>query len=513
MAEQSYEYLMNAARNADAAGDQNAAKRLVQLAMQKRSAPAPQAQVSVLEDTGRSLGSGIVRGAIGTAELPELLGRAGIRGYQEIKQLLGGEVENEMPILDTATGRALRGATTLDDYQAQTGLGQLAGTIGEFAGGAGALGAAGKGVKLGSKLMGSSTGQKVGEAVARTGLTKEAQTTAAVAGAGSEAFGQMTEGTELEPYARLVGAIVAPSVGNKTLSVLQKRSSQRPTVNALKAEKNQAYQMVSQAGEAFTPQELQTMVRAAQTEARVAGYLKSTDDQTKRALKLLESLGKSKTPVYMDDIDKVRRRLSKMYKNANDEVAILSAIKTMDDMVAGKADTNELVGAARAANTKYMKAQLLEKKFKKADDQISSTGSGGNTVNKYRQTVTSILNDERNIKFFSDTEIEAMQKIVDGSLGFNTMRLIGKLSPTGNGVMAAFNIAAVASNPAFIGMSVVGGGAKALSDAQMIKAVNRLQDLVAAGGGKATKPELRAVILELMAGTATRTTGLAAMEQ
>ena len=50
MAEQSYEYLMNAARNADAAGDQNAAKRLVQLAMQKRSAPAPQAQRLVAAD-------------------------------------------------------------------------------------------------------------------------------------------------------------------------------------------------------------------------------------------------------------------------------------------------------------------------------------------------------------------------------------------------------------------------------------------------------------------------------
>ena len=74
------------------------------------NAPQPsqptQPEISTAEDVARSLGSGMVRGAIGLAETPEMAGRAVKRGYQEVKQLLGGEVEQETPIFDTATGRA-----------------------------------------------------------------------------------------------------------------------------------------------------------------------------------------------------------------------------------------------------------------------------------------------------------------------------------------------------------------------------------------------------------------------
>ncbi len=146
-------------------------------------------------DVAKSLGSGAVRGAIALAETPELLGRLGVRGYEEAKQLLGGEVEQETPIFDTVTGRTLRGATTADDYQPQTTYGKYAGTVGEF--------------------LPAAVGGPAG--LLRRGAT------AAAAGLGSEAAGQAAEGTALEPYARIVGAIATPSVANKTLSVFQKK--------------------------------------------------------------------------------------------------------------------------------------------------------------------------------------------------------------------------------------------------------------------------------------------------
>ena len=64
-------------------------------------------------------GSGAVRGAIGTLELPEMLGRGILRGGQEALQYFGYDVGEDIPILQTATGEALRGATSLDDYEAQ----------------------------------------------------------------------------------------------------------------------------------------------------------------------------------------------------------------------------------------------------------------------------------------------------------------------------------------------------------------------------------------------------------
>jgi len=141
-----------------------------------------QPEISTTEDVLRSLGSGMVRGAIGLAETPEMAGRAIKRGYQEAKQLLGGKVEQETPIFDTATGRVLREATTLEEYQPRTTAGEYAGTVGEF---------------LPAAIGGPA------------GLARRAGV-ATAAGLGSEAAGQATEGTVLEPYARISGALATP---------------------------------------------------------------------------------------------------------------------------------------------------------------------------------------------------------------------------------------------------------------------------------------------------------------
>ncbi len=164
-------------------------------ALQQKLGGEPQQEVSAAMDVAKSLGSGAVRGAIALAETPELLGRLGVRGYEEAKQLLGGEVEQETPIFDTVTGRTLRGATTADDYQPQTTYGKYAGTVGEF--------------------LPAAVGGPAG--LLRRGAT------AAVAGLGSEAAGQAAEGTALEPVARVVGAFAAPMTASKIANKTIKR--------------------------------------------------------------------------------------------------------------------------------------------------------------------------------------------------------------------------------------------------------------------------------------------------
>lgn len=428
----------------------------------------------LLGETIKSTAAGATRGIEGLLSLPETAGALAKRGFQ---YATGREVQ-PMPDQTVAGGAFRQGVNALTglagdpnamDFVPDNRLGKYAGTVGEFVGGAGAL----------------------------TKLTKPVLSASVAAGLGSEAAGQATEDTAAEPFARIAGAIATPYAGSKTLQALSKRSASRPTVEALKNEKNEAYRLVSQAGEGFQPNDVAGLINKAQTEARVSGFLPETDQATAKALALLGQF-EGKT-IYMDDLDKVRRRLSKLYKSADDEVAILSIIKSIDDTVASKASTSALMTAARAANAKYSKAQLLEKAFKKADDQVSSTGSGGNIVNKYRQTLTSIKNDPKKARFFSEDELATMDRIVSGGFGPNTLRLIGKLSPSGNGLMTALNIGAVATNPAFIGVTVTGTTAKALSERQIRKAVEGLKDLVAAGGVKTPKyDELRGVAVELL---------------
>lgn len=421
-----------------------------------------------LGDAIRAAGAGGARGIKSLLDLPEM-GVGLIRqGYQKVT---GQKVE---PLEETYLGggfdqgvRAITGDEI--DYRSPNKLGKYAGTIGEFVGGAGAA----------------------------TKLTKPITKITTVAGGGSEAAGQLTEGTSIEPFARIAGALITPGITNQTFKALAQRSANRPTVEALKNEKNQAYKLVSQGGEGFDAGDIDDLISASTREAGVAGYYPLTDDTTTKALEYLNSL-KGRT-VYMDDLDKVRRKLGKLYKRADDEVAILSIIKSVDDIVASKAETNSLVQAARASNAKYSKALLLEKAFTKADKQIASTGSGGNIVNKYRQTLTSISENPKKAQFFTKDELATMDRIIKGNVGANTLRLIGKLSPSGNGLMAALNLGAVAMNPAMLGVSVTAGASKALSERQIIKAVEKLKDLVAAGGVKQPKfAELRAVAVELL---------------
>ena len=421
-----------------------------------------------LGDAIKAAGAGGARGIKSLLDLPEMGAGLIRQGYQKVT---GQKVE---PLEETYLGggfdqgvRAITGDEI--DYRSPNTLGKYAGTIGEFVGGAGAA----------------------------TKLTKPITKIATVAGGGSEAAGQLTEGTSIEPFARITGALITPGITNQTFKALAQRSANRPTVEALKNEKNQAYKLVSQGGEGFDADDIDNLISASTREAGVAGYYPLTDDTTTKALEYLNSL-KGRT-VYMDDLDKVRRKLGKLYKRADDEVAILSIIKSVDDIVASKAETNSLVQAARASNAKYSKALLLEKAFTKADKQIASTGSGGNVVNKYRQTLTSISENPKKAQFFTKDELATMDRIIKGNVGANTLRLIGKLSPSGNGLMAALNLGAVAMNPAMLGVSVTAGASKALSERQIIKAVEKLKDLVAAGGVKQPKfAELRAVAVELL---------------
>ena len=288
-----------------------------------------QPEISTAEDVARSLGSGMVRGAIGLAETPEMAGRAVKRGYQEVKQLLGGEVEQETPIFDTATGRALREATTLEEYQPRTTAGEYAGTVGEF---------------LPAAIGGPA------------GLLKRAGV-ATVAGLGSEAAGQAAEGTVLEMPARIVGAFAAPSAVGRIANKTIKRSIQRPSVESLRDAKNAAYSAVDKSGVKFTTSEVDDLISRANSSVDDFNYVPDVDLQTKAALSTVGAqAGKELT---IGQLDKLRQGLYKRYNRAPEEQGIRAIIDEIDDLIEAKDPANALMTAAREANKRYKKSELL----------------------------------------------------------------------------------------------------------------------------------------------------------
>jgi hypothetical protein len=194
--------------------------------------------------------------------------------------------------------------------------------------------------------------------------------------------------------------------------------------------------------------------------------------------------GKDRT---IGQLDKLRQGLWARYNASNgSEPAILDMIDGVDELIAAHPATDDLMMLARDANSKFKKAELLENAMTVAERQTAGTGSGGNILNKYKQAVTSILNNPKKAKWFSEQEVAQMDNFIRGSFSENALRQIGKLSPSGNGLMQALNIGAIANNPAMAAFTILGAGAKTASDNAGRRTMQNILDAVA---GNAARPQ------------------------
>lgn len=434
--------------------------------MQAGQPAAPTPVQDTMTDIGKAGIAGLGRGSAMLADLPGTLRNAGMAAAEfvtgreltpqqrelirggTLPQLGRGDMRSN---LETATGGA-------SEFRGNTVPGQFAGTIAEFAPSAAMFG-------------GGSAANMVRNAV--------------LPGIGSEAAGQLTKDTPFEDVARFAGAViggVAPDVVNFGTRAFQnafRMSAEKPTVESLRTVKNIAYKAVDEAGETFQPQELQGMLTNLTTKLDDVNYLPEADTVTTGVLKRLQSM--SEREITLGQLDSMRQTVWARY-NSTKEPGLLEVIDAIDELVISRESTSELLSAARLANSRYKKAELLDLAFQRATDQTAATGSGGNILNKYRQAVTSIINNPKQSKWFNPLEIEQMRLFVRGTPSQNTMRLIGKLAPSGNGLMTALNLgAAGAFGPAVLLGSAVASGAKAVADSSQGRGAEGLIDMVATG--------------------------------
>jgi hypothetical protein len=497
------EQLKEAARKAYAAGDAAGAKRLIDAARAAAApAPAPAAPAPVTEEPAqvagapapavgapqetqdapsfwekayenvigsgaidtpgerfgsvvKAGGAGLMRGA---AELVGLPGTAGdllnTGAVRAANALLGTDLQTTQEATgrpSPISGQAMRSGLSAvtggaSEYRDPTIAGKLAGTTGEMIGG-------GAGLKIGS-----------------------------MAAAGSEALGALTEGSAAEPYARMVGAfftpVLMPKLAQSVKSAFSSAAS-RPSVETLRDAKNAAYDAVDSAGIKIPASSMDDLANSSVDAARRNNYVPEVDNQTKAALSIFDN--KRGQELTIGELDRIRQGLWARLKTAPNENALREMIDGIDEVIQKIPLGGELMDAARLANSRYKKSELLDDAFKKAELQTASTGSGGNIVNKFRQAVTSIVTNKDKAKFFSEQELGFMRAFVKGSNAQNALRLVGKVSPSGNGLMQVLNIGAIAYNPYMAGITLLGAGAKAISERSALKGASTLQDIIASG--------------------------------
>jgi hypothetical protein len=448
-----------------------------------------QVESGAFEDIAGAGLAGMARGVKGLAETPEMLGRAVIRGGQELAQLAGAEIENEMPVLDTATGRGIEAALSTFGgdkamaYRGESTPAQFAGTIGEFVGPGGILGG-------GKKLMQASV----------------------AAGAGSEAAGQATEGTDLEPYARIAGALISPYAANKTLSAFQKKNVTSPTLPTLKAEKNSAYDLLKSEGTGLTGTQTAYLVQDMRSVLNMDDIILSAKPSVERALALVDEVEKSGA-MNLSKFNELQKALGKIYKTAPDAPEVLSMLKKMDDVLADGSRDAALMQAAKAANSKYAKARMLDKYFAQATQNAKKGNLIPKTGEAFQAAATKILNNDKAAAFWSPDELAALKRVADGTIGSKVLATIGKLAPTSNGLTSGMSIAllSIPGNFAYEIMGMTAASFAKLGYNAKIKTSRKaLEDLVRSGG--VAEPS-KVVTKELVQDIVARLSGLQAQEQ
>lgn len=483
-----------ALKKAHAAGDVAAAKKLAAAykAMQaqqasgtvtpQQAAPAPEPQQSSQPGAGpmdflsqglSGLNEGIAAGLGAPVDLTTMLLNAGSTG---INYLAGTNLPKiEHPFGGGETFRGLL-SPTIGKESTDPAL-QITRRIGQEVGaftipGMGAIGKSAKPLATAGKELATALGSGTGAAVAQ----------------------QAFPGNPLAEFAgQMIGGLTPGGIA---------RTATKPgkgfaSVEDLKAATDAAYEKTRTMGVAYSPKAYEDMLVTLTKEANADGI---SPERHKAAYSFINDLIANRgQPLSLTELDQIRQRVRRdlitpSYGNTEkaadahfgqmilDNIDELIARAKPADMVAGdaKAAANAIL-EARSLNTKMRKAELLQDAVERAKLAAAASGSGGNINNAIRQQIKGILTSPKKSRSFTKEEIAMMQQVVQGGKIENFARLVGKLSPSGNGLMAALGIGATAANPFMAAAPVAGMVAKSVADNATMNNVTRLQKQVAGG--------------------------------
>lgn len=399
-------------------------------------------------DLAKSVGSGIGRAAVGLAGLP---GDA----QQIIEWLVmspeGRQVmeENRWRVNKPATSSdilegvnaATRPAPSVSqlvtgekpkaplEYEPKTLAGEYGQTVGEFA--AGALGPGGA-------------------------LRKTAQVL--VPGMASEAAGQATKGSELEPWVRAVfGLAGGVATAGRSPNITKLAAKGAPERLAVKAEADALYDKLRSAGIKYDSNSYDLMARNLAMKMHKEGFRPKTSAKVADSVEyVLEGMGKS--PDYSDfealrrnagellaSADKTERKFGSMIVEALDDFATRSPLITSGNVPANQ--VAPLMKEARSLAQKNIKARNVEDAIERARNTASGFENG------LRIEFRKILNNPKARAGYTPTELAVFREIVRGTSLQNLAAQFGRL-----GIGVGTKTAKAAALPLIAG----GGGAAAI---------------------------------------------------
>lgn len=387
-------------------------------------------------------------------------------------------------------------------YQPQTRAGRYAGAVGEMAPNA-VMGRPGPSM-VRNALAGAAN-------IVVPGLASEgARETASAAGAGRKG----------QAAARVAGAMAGgAAAGLRTAP--RKLNPRAPSLDTLRANRSAAYEAVDNAGVKYKPAAVDTLIAGMVDEMASAKLNPLRHPKAASMLDEVRAL-KGSSPT-LTELDQLRQVIARDVASATDPAERFfgqKMIANLDEFIdsappATRGNARAAAGqikTARDLHKRVAKIETVKAAADKAELRTASTGSGGNIDNALRQNLRRVLETQRNL---TPDERAALASIVRGGKGQNALRLVGKLSPTGNGLMTTLHSGMAGGawmaglGPLGVAPAVGGFVAKTAADAMTQRKVGQLIDLMARGGREAPKaqselarmaknPAVRRQILERM---------------
>lgn len=409
--------------------------------------------------------------------------------------------------LENPTTEFTKGLKSYMDYKPETKLGEYGKTTGEFAAAA-----------LGNK---KGVVERIGKYVVAPGVA-------------SEAAGQATEGTALEPYARLgaglMGAVGGAAVGNKIGEVRAVKALDT-AMDKLKSG-TEAYEKAKQAGVLIKGNSLNNMAQGLENKLINQGFNAGTAPVAKAALdKVVGDLSKLKgrtvtTPgglmglgrpttrqlpgkdARLEDLDqlisyvggevKTLSPLSPTYKR---DMKYLYSLKSeLDDYAQSLTNSDITAGNLALAKQALSKAkkdwkvksklELLDQLEENAQHTGRAVYTRGGVEHATRREFLKYIRKPKNKKqSLSTKELSAFENVADGGLYRNAMRGLGKLS--GSTQSSIFNTGMASAAGHFLGGPIgaaVGAAvpasalvARLLSNRATQRAVNDARSIIVNG--------------------------------
>lgn len=451
--------LSTALRNADAAGDTEAATKLAGAIKAMRGQPQPPQEASASQPEERGLlrrADDFVRGAADMAtfgmadELSAWLGsKTGVGGKE-------GDYESN---LEAQRERDQNG-----------GPERFAGQV------AGALmipGGMAKSVP-GAVLEGAAAGGLYGFGSGEGGAESRAENAALGAATGGAAGGVLR------------GA--ANAIGNRAASAII------PDNKTLRNAANAAYNKADAAGVIVKPSGMQRLQQDIVSDLTDFGYDPALQPGVAAVVNRLGGLSdKNVTLKGLDVLRRVAGNAAKIPGNPSQQALAGKIIDRLDDFIGTLPESDVAMGNAQAGASalrqardlwgRLRKSEMVDTAAMKAERRTASTGSGGNADNALRQNVRGLLDNPRMARGMTDQEKAAAERVVRGTPVQNGLRLAGKFAPTGvvSGVLsggAGYGIA----GPAGLALPLAGAAAKSVADRMTVRNAEKLSQIIRSGG-------------------------------